>query len=257
MSWASSRQSKYILGILVFVGIIFLIILWPTITKAPTCSDGKQNGAETGVDCGGSCQRVCSSEASEPIILWSRGFNITGGSYNLVAMVENQNKDAAVEEASYEFKIYDSNNLLIGRRDGMTFIPPNQQFAVFEPRFDAGKAQVKSVSFEFTSPFVWVKKAPTLQTLPISVDHIVFSTMPTPTLTAQVNNNSIYTLPEFDVIAILYDADHNAINVSKTHSDGLASNSNAPLLFTWPNLLSASPVTQDILVQIDPFSTNF
>jgi hypothetical protein len=257
MSWASGRQSKYFLGVLIFVGLVFLVILYPTLTKAPTCSDGKQNGGEAGVDCGGSCRRVCNSQASEPIILWSRAFNITGSSYNLLAMVENQNKDAGIEQVSYEFKVYDTNNLLIGVRDGTTFIPPNQQFAIFEPRFDAGKAQVKSVIFQFTSPFVWLKEAPTLQTMPIPVDHIAFSTTPTPTLTAQINNETIYTLPAFDVIAILYDANHNAINVSKTYITGMQSNSTAPLLFTWPNTLGETPVTQDILVQINPFTTGF
>jgi hypothetical protein len=31
--------------------------------EIPTCSDVKQNGSETGIDCGGSCTQVCRVQA--------------------------------------------------------------------------------------------------------------------------------------------------------------------------------------------------
>jgi hypothetical protein len=259
MSWASHRQSKYLLGVLLVCAVILFILIYPSLTKAPTCSDGKQDGTETGVDCGGLCDRMCMSDVSDPLVLWSRAFNISGSTYSLVAYVENQNKGAAVAQASYEFRVYDTNNLLIGRRDGTTFIPPNQEFAIFEPRFDAGQAVVKSTSFEFTtSPLIWVKKAPTIQTLPITVDHIVMGdNQSAPTLTAQVNNNSIYDLPPFNVVTILYDTNHNAISASETYNPGLLSNQSAPLLFTWPEAFRENVATKDILVEINPFTTSF
>lgn len=258
MSWASRRQSQYIGGLVLVIGMIALLFALPTLTKKPTCSDGKQNGGEKGVDCGGLCQRICYADVTDPQILWQRAFPVTGNVYNLVALVENRNKDAAVAQASYEFRIYDTNNILIGRRQGTTFIPPNQQFAVFDSRFDAGANGIRSVTFDFTSPFVWIKKKPTIQTLPIRVDNKVLNTDKGNTnLTARINNDSIYDLPEFDVITILYGADHNAINASKTHKEGLASNGNSLLLFTWPQALSDTPVTEDIMVLVNPFITPF
>ncbi len=255
MSWAARRQAQYLLGLFGFIALVAFIIVYPMLTKPATCSDGKRNGGESGIDCGGSCQRICNSDVSEPIILWKRAFPVSNSNYNLVAYIENHNKAAAVAVASYEFRIYDTNNLLIGRRQGTTFIPPNQQFAVFEPRFDAGKSEVRSILFEFTSPFIWVKMEPKLQTFPINVDNIVYGDDKTaPTMTARIKNESVYDLPAFDVMAILYDTEHNAINVSKTHKDGLESNTNAPLLFTWPLPFSTDPVTQDVLPQINPFT---
>lgn len=226
--------------------------------KVPTCSDLKQNGTETGVDCGGTCALMCKSEIAEPVILWSRAFPVLGNNYNLVAFIENRNKNAGVYNAPYEFRIYDTNNKLIGRRQGSTFISPNQQFAVFESRFDSGQAQIKSVSFEFLSPLVWIKKDPTLQKLPITVNKIVLdNNKDTPRLSAMVNNDSIQDLPEFDVIAILYDIDHNAINASKTHKDKLLNGSSLPIIFTWPEPLIGIPTTEDILISINPFTVSF
>ena len=258
MSWASRRQSKYLLGLFLFIGLIVLVFLWPTLTRKPTCTDGKQNGGETGVDCGGLCQRLCNASVSEPVVMWSRAFPVTGSMYNLVAFVKNQNKSAGIANIKYEFRIYDTNNLLIGRREGSTFIPPNQDFAVFESRFDSGQSQIRSVTFDFLPPFVWLKKEPTLALLPISIDSVMYGdNLAKPTLTARIMNDSIYNLPEFDVISILYDVNRIAINASKTHRSVLESNSTAPLLFTWPEAFPEIPVTQDIFISINPFTVSF
>jgi len=103
-----------------------------------------------------------------------------------------------------------------------------------------------------------VKKAPQIQTLPIRVDRILMGEDPlAPTLSARIVNDSIYSLPEFDVITILYNASHNAISVSKTHKDGIPSNSTTPVFFTWPTAFSETPVVKDVLVQINPFVFSF
>ncbi len=258
MSWATRRQFKYAFGVFLFFGLIIFAIIYPVIFKAPTCQDGKNNADESGVDCGGSCSLMCKSEIFSPVVLWNRAFLVINNNYNLVAYVENRNRDSAVLKASYEFRIYDNNNKLLGRREGSTFIPPNQQFAIFEPRFDAGEGQIKTVTFEFIEPLIWVKKAPTLQALPIRVNNIVFDdNKDTPSLSAIINNDSVYDLPEFNVIAILYDKDNNAINASKTYKDKLLSNDSIPVFFTWPEILSATPVRKDVIISINPFSVSF
>jgi hypothetical protein len=258
MSWASNRQIKYFSGFVASIAIVVFIIISPILFKKPTCIDNKKNGNETGIDCGGSCSLMCKEDIIAPVVVWSRAFPVVGNIHNLVAYVENRNKSSAVFSASYEFRIYDQNNKLLGRREGKTFIPPNQQFAVFESRFDAGQGKIKTVTFEFLEPIVWVKKSPTLQTLPIRVNNISLdNNKDTPTLSAVLNNDSIYDLPEFDVVAILYDMDHNAINASKTHKEKLFSNNKMPIIFTWPETLSEIPITEDILIQINPFAVSF
>lgn len=258
MSWASKRQFKYFSIFIAFVALVIFILIYPMLFKKPTCSDGKQNGTEIGVDCGGSCSIMCKIDVSDPSIIWSRAFHVTDNNYNLVAYVENRNKNSAVVSAKYEFRIYDTNNKLLGRREGITFIPPNQQFAVFESRFDSGESKIKSVTFEFLSPLVWVKKFPTLQTLPIRVKNIIFdNNKDTPGLSAIISNESVYDIPEFDVITILYDVNKNAINASKTHKYKLLSNSSMPVTFTWPEELPIVSVTQDVMVLINPFLVSF
>ncbi|NVN97408.1 hypothetical protein HXX01_04255 [Candidatus Nomurabacteria bacterium] len=258
MTWAAQRRLQYIGGLFLVFCIILFIFLYPIIFRKPTCFDGKQNGDETGVDCGGSCQLMCKEKISDPVILWSRAFPVVGNTYNLVAYIENQNKNSGVVEASYEFRVYDVKNLLIGRRQGTTFIPPNKQFAIFEPRIDFAQREVKSVSFEFTGPLTWVRKEPTLNNLSIFADKVTMGDdMNNPSLTAVIKNESIYEIPSFDVIAILYDENHNAINASKTVKESLPSNDSMPVFFTWPNALTGVPVIKDVLISINPFTVSF
>jgi len=258
MNWAAQRRLQYLGGLFLVFCIIIFIFLIPVIWRKPTCTDGKKNGDEVGVDCGGSCELMCKEKVSDPLILWSRAFHVVGNTYNLVAYVENQNKNSGVIEANYEFRIYDTDNLLIGRRQGSTFIPPNKQFAIFEPRYDFGQSKVKSVSFEFTGPFTWIKKEPTINNLALFVNDITIGNdIKSPSLTATIKNESIYEIPSFEVVAILYDENHNAINASKTVKDGLRSNDSLPVFFTWPEAFTSTPVTEDVLISINPFTASF
>lgn len=258
MSWASKRRAQYLFGVFLFFGLILFLILYPYIFKKPTCADGKQNGTETGVDCGGSCLSMCPNDVSEPIVVWARAVPVIDNIYNLVALVENPNKISAIENAKYEFRVYNTNNELVGVREGSTFISPNKRFAVFEPRFDLGEGTLKSVTFDFIAPYDWVKKETKLDTLPIRNENIVFeNSADYPSLSLSVKNDSIYNLPEFDVISILYDIDGNVINASKTHKNPLASGEASSVFFTWPKHFDSIPVVKDIFVLINPFNVSF
>lgn len=258
MSWASKRRAQYLSLVFLFFGLILFLILYPYIFKKPTCSDGKQNGTETGVDCGGSCLSMCSTDVSDPIVVWARAVPVIDSTYNLVALVENTNKSSAIENAKYEFRVYNTNNELIGVREGSTFISPNKRFAVFESRFDIGESTLKSVTFNFIPPYDWVKKETELNTLSIRNENIIFDNSEySPSLSLQVKNDSVYNIPEFDVIAILYDSDGNVINASKTHKNSLLSSGTSSVFFTWPKQFETIPAVKDIFVLINPFNVSF
>ena len=57
ISWAAKKQLTYLLFALVAVAGLIAAI-WLNIT-APSCTDGKQNQDEQGIDCGGVCAKEC------------------------------------------------------------------------------------------------------------------------------------------------------------------------------------------------------
>jgi hypothetical protein len=255
LSWGSKRKLTYlaIFSIILIIGA--MLLLWPYFNRPPTCFDGKQNGDESGVDCGGSCAKVCSFEAYQLVTLWSRAFPVTDGVYNLMAYVENQNRESGVSRINYEFRAYDQNNVFLGRKEGSTFVGSNDRTAIFESGFEVGNREPYRVDFQFTSVPVWTRiNREQRNALAIDVQDRVLSNISTsPKLEATVINNTLIDITNLDVYVILYDESDNVINVSKTFIPRLIKNSRSSIVFTWPRPLVKNPSRIDILPQVNIF----
>jgi hypothetical protein len=257
MTWAFKRQVFYIVVLILFFALMGFLVSYPYLNRAPTCSDLKQNGDETGVDCGGSCALACLAETDELSILWARSFRVVPGRYNAVAYVENQNPDLAVDKISYRFRFADKDNIYIGRREGETFIPPGGAFAIFEPAIDVGNSIPVYTTFEFTENPTWIRVSEDkIDQLKVSAGDIVLENETTmPHLSATINNNSLFIIPELGVVAILYDASHNAVSVSRTYIDVLNAGESRQVNFTWPEPIPKEVVFREIIPMYNIFLT--
>src|ERR1035437_8450621 len=139
-TWALKRQFFYVLILVLFIAIVGFLIIQPSLNKPPSCTDGKQNGNETGVDSGGSCLNADPALVDSVSILWARAFRVVPGRYNAVAYIinhnKNENKMGAEKKKIYSFRFADANNFYMGKGEGTPFIPPAGNFAVFEPGID-------------------------------------------------------------------------------------------------------------------------
>jgi len=232
------------------------LIAAPILNKAPSCFDGKQNGTETGVDCGGSCAAACTSQVDAISVLWARAFKVVPGRYNAVAYLENHNKNTAINEINYRFRFADANNVYIGKREGSTFVPSGGKFAVFEPGIAIGNSIPVYTTFEFTSVPQWVTVSQQkISQLQVSASNITLLNEDTsPRLSATVTNNSFFTIPEIDVVAILYDANQNAISASRTYLETMAGGESRDVNFTWPEPFSSKIIVKEIIPMYNIFS---
>ncbi len=161
-AWASKRKTLYFSFLGLFVlGFIFIFVV-PRFQNPPTCSDGIQNGNEGGVDCGAGCPLYCEALARPLVVVWSRSFPVVSGRYNAFALIENQNTDAAIHSLDYEFRLYDENNIFIGRKTGTTYIPHNGQRVIVEPGIDTGNRVVARTEFEWIENPIWLNLPPRL-----------------------------------------------------------------------------------------------
>ncbi len=232
------------------------MIIYPQVNKTPTCFDGKQNGDETGVDCGGSCVRACINQVDQISIVWSRIFKVVDGRYNAVAYLTNHNKNTAINKINYRFRFADERNIYIGKRDGSTYVPPSGNFAVFEPAIDMGNSTPVYVSFEFTQVPNWVfVPEDKINQLKVFVSNINLSTPETtPRLSAVIKNNSLFSIPDVNVVAILYDSLGNAVSASRTYVKILDKEESKDLNFTWPEPFDKIVVKQEIIPIYNIFS---
>jgi hypothetical protein len=255
-TWALKRQIFYVIILLLFISIFGFLIISPTLNKAPSCVDGKQNGNETGVDCGGVCINACLAQVDPVSVLWARAFRVIPGRYNAVAYIVNHNKNVAVMKINYRFRFADANNIYIGKREGTTFIPPAGNFAVFEPGIDIGNSIPVYTTFEFTETPVWLQVSQDkIDQLKVLVSNINLTNETTsPNLSATLTNNSLFNIPDVNVIAILYDAGGNAVSASRTYISQLAPLQMNNINFTWPESFSGVVVAKEIIPLYDIFS---
>ncbi|MEN9649059.1 MAG: hypothetical protein RL094_26 [Candidatus Parcubacteria bacterium] len=239
ISWAAKRQLAYATLVLVVLLIVIgLPVYFIYIQKQPTCFDKIKNQNEQGVDCGGVCQRACMEQVIPlPITMWSRAFKVSGGTYNLAAYVQNANVDYTSEPTRYLFRVYDSENVLIGIREGITSVPPTKSFPIFEQAFNTGERVPAKVFFEFTRGMVWKKYAGVKPEIEVIDERFVGTTTASssmPRLEAALSNKTVNTYRNIEVVTIVYDIDGNAMAASRTYVDILPGKQQVPILFTWP-----------------------
>ena len=254
--WAFKRKALYLIVVVAFISGLGYLIIAPYFNQAQTCFDGKQNGTETGVDCGGSCAIACTLQVDQISILWSRAFEVVPGRYNAVAYLENHNENDAIEKISYRFRFADKDNIYIGKREGETYIPPKGKFAVFESAIDVGNSVPVYTTFEFTEAPNWIQVSKTkIDQVKVFVSNIDLEDESTePKLSAVVKNNSLFRIPDVSFVVILYDALGNAVSASRTYLTVLEGEESANLNFTWREPIPSPVVVKEIIPMFDIFS---
>ena len=250
ISWSSKR--KFFIGglILLGVGILVIIPAFFLLYAKPTCFDGKKNQNETGVDCGGSCVAICQSDFLKPIVDWSRAFKVSEGAYSALAYLVNPNPSAGVERFEYKFTLYDEKNVVIAERYGFSSLPPGKPVPIFEGNILTGEREPVRSVFEIVSVLVWHKIDSGTPNLKITSHE--FSGGDNPRLKALVENKSSVPLVNFEVTALLYDSNDNALAVSRTVVDFLAPNALKTIYFTWRLPMPAEVVRIEIKPKLYP-----
>jgi len=255
MTWALKRQLLFLGIFIVLLLALGYLIISPYINKTPTCTDNKQNGDETGIDCGGSCAKACIFEVDQISILWARTFQVIPGRYNAVAYLENHNKNTVIKKINYRFRFADKDNIYIGKREGETFIPTGGKFAIFEAGIGVGNSIPVYTTFEFTEMPVWTKVSEDkVKQLKVLVSDIKLENQDTsPRLSTTIKNDSLFIIPEVSVIALLYDEKGNAVSASHTYLDVLETEESENINFTWPEPILGNVIAKEIIPLYDIF----
>lgn len=236
MEWSQKRKILYALG---FTFAIIALASYPTyqlLHKTPTCFDKKQNGTETGVDCGGGCALVCVSDAKPPRAVWAKAFPISGQTYDLGAYVENTNASAGVKSAHYTIRVLDSVGQLLAEKKGVTELAPASRVLLFETGVAfSGTPESVEVSFDSADLAQWTK-ATTAPSSVVTKNQNLKNTDTKPRFDAVlVNTDPVNDVTNLTLSAIIYDALRHPIAVSKTFVDNVPKAGEQNIFFTWPS----------------------
>lgn len=251
--WALWRRTQYFGGFAVIVILILGWVYFDNFYQKPTCFDSKKNGDELAVDCGGKCVRICSLSVNEPTVKWSRSFKVTNGVYNAVAYVENTNREAASGNVEYVFSLYDEAGLITSR-EGVTILPPDGLYPIFEGRIETGRRTPTRTFIEIKPIKVWQPSLAGREQFTV-VERSLNSADSRPRLDAVLRNNGLEEVKEVEVVATIFDAHGTALASSRTFVDNFAPRSDTQIFFTWPEpiatTLRSCEIPTDVLLAID------
>jgi hypothetical protein len=233
MSWGTKRRNLILFTLFLFIFIPVSFIAFLIFYNPPSCFDLKQNGDEQGIDCGGSCQLVCTNQAFDPVVLWERYFRIDDGIYNVLAYIENPNPTAEIVQAEYVFKLFNEENVLIAEKPGTITFAPKSVRPIIETGLITEKQVPTRVSFEFTKPFTFEKKDPK-DAIVIIKEETIENEKTSPRVKAAIQNISLQRLRNIEVVVIIYDSFDNVLGTSSTFVPDLGPEESKDIVFTWP-----------------------
>ena len=253
--WSIKRKriifSIVFFSLVVVVGLPILFLLY----EKPTCTNFKQDGDETGIDCGGSCQLLCRAE-SLPLILRGdpRILTVSDNTYEVVALIENPNNNGEIYRAGYTIRLYGAQSSIpLKVIEGETHVPKGITFSIFEGPFNLEPGVVPSrATFQWKEEtLIWQKN--TLLVPEIMVSDIIISREDTsPRLDANIKNVTLETVSNIDLAALISDETSSVFAASKTFIDVLPPGATVPVVFTWPEAFERKAVNTNIIIRILP-----
>ncbi len=230
LSWSKQRKFLYTTVFSVIAAVLLLTVYLQFFTDAPTCFDGKFNGNEKGIDCGGSCALFCADQTRSPVVLWSRSFEVSPHTYTAAAYVQNPNPGAAARNVAYSFQLFDDKNLLVTERVGVINIPPLQTVPFIDPNINVGNRTVARALFAFSEEPVW-QKVGAMPALRVTNQYLSEDGSQ---LSATIANESIENADKVTVTAVLFDRDGVARAASRSILPLIPRKGSQDVTFTWP-----------------------
>lgn len=234
-----------------FLATIIGVPLAMYLHKEPTCFDGIVNQGETSPDHGGPCVLLDEWALTPHAVLWARAFRVREGIYDAVAYVENPNAFAGLARNTYRMKLYDSENVLVAERTGVTPIMPGGVTPVFEGGINSGNRIAVRAIFELEDMPVWQRMRSRAPAVTVS-NRSLIDIDTSPRLTAQVQNTSVADLTDLLLVAVIFDPAGNAFASSQTAIARLSAGESRKITFTWPEPFLITVGRIDILPVVAP-----
>ena len=254
MSWAARRRFIILLIIGAVATAFFVIILVATFYRAPSCSDGVQNQAEAGIDCGGPCQYLCTKQQQPPTVLFTKAIQNGEGRIDVIAKVENKNADAAAKNVSYDITLYGTGQVVIQKVTGTIDLPAGASVPVFVPNIPSGKQTIVSAFLDIapSSPR-WFAMQSDSRIVPTVSNIKQIGTLNAPRIEAVLTNSSVTTLTNVKAIVLVRSDMGDVIAASSTIVPAIPAQERATAIFTWNNPFPSAPASIEV-VPIIPLS---
>jgi len=241
------RQRKQIIIIAIYTIVFLLVVgsIWAMFLPDPSCSDGKQNQNETGIDCGGVCGE-CAIEADDLEVGEVFFSEVDFGIYDVAALVENPNALFGSGSFSYTFEFLGKDGQVIREISGQTYILPSQERYIMEVNI---AQEVEPADVRLRLGEVRWEKFTEYEAPSISVTNRSFERVSSGTMYAQarglVRNESPYDFETVEVFVGLRDSSGRIIAIGRTDMQTVRAGERRDFIVQWPNAFEGSVASVD------------
>jgi len=248
MSWAANRRFLILLIIGAVIVAFLTIVLITTVYKTPSCTDGIQNQDETGVDCGGSCQYLCTAEVQPPTVLFTKILDNDSGRTDIIALIENKNADVAAKNVPYRITLYGDNQLFIQEINGTVDLPPGATIPIYLTGVTSGEQKIKSAFLDISASAPrWFSLPSSSRIMPTVLHTSQNDSATFPRVETILANPSSAPMSNVQAIVLVYDARKDVIAASKTIVSLIPPRGQATAVFTWNNAFVGIPVSIEVV----------
>lgn len=242
----------YILIFGVFGALIYYIF-----EPDPTCSDGKKNQAETGIDCGGPCA-TCRKEINAKEISIDEKYFVYGNKnqFDVMASIANPNDKYGAISFNYEFQLLDQAGSVLEKRSGKSFILPGERKYIVELNLYSAVNPYR-LNFEI-SDVKWDEFLEYAEPKLNIYQKNYYEEFEKNIISGLLRNESYFDFNTIELSIVLRDAKGNPVALGKSEMRTIKSQEERDFKLIWPYKFSESVVNVDIKAEADVFdSDNF
>lgn len=260
-SWRQSRKFTFIATLILIILGLVAYGSYPYFNKPATCFDGKQNGDERGVDCGGSCKLICITDVIPLDVKYAKAVPTDIGLYDVAALIENRNKDKDTSDGNidYTFLIYDKSGSVIKTISGSTTLPIGQSFPIIIQNvpitLSAGN-QITNVVLNISNNKPWQAQDSTYANSFFKITNIDFKRNfnNISQLKVTITNLTRAYFRNVPVNVLVFDSNHNLIATNSTILKEINGSASQDLAFTWRNPLTIENPKIEVYPVVTPYT---
>ncbi len=259
-----SRNTKRTVIIAIYLTIFSGIgwFLWNMLQAPASCSDGKKNQNEQGIDCGGVCVSCPDVIEAKPFEIKSVSM-VTGGQgrYDVIVEIKNPNSIYGAKKIPYVIVLRDAEGIEIERVENESFALPSQSRYIAELNIPSNTVPARAEAIINSKEIQWVKFVD-YEDPNFVVSGERFGTVESGINYAQafgiVNNRSTFDFQDVGVIVILKNEKNKPIAVNKTVMRDLIAYRQRDFSLSWPYRFPGKITTMEVEVEANVYdSENF
>lgn len=242
----------YLLFLLSFLGGIFFLFFY----QAPSCTDGKKNQDETGIDCGGRCSEYCLADLVSAPLRISEGEVLAykDTSSDAIGTVRNPNSKAALKSADYTFTLYGTNGQVVGEAKGEFSLLPLEERTLVSLGLPVAKRAVARAELTVSNE-EWVAFPDFTEAPDIKIANQQFGLLSGAAGYAEakglVQNKSPYDIRTLGIVVVARDENGQALSVNRTTMNTLQSGETRDFRLVWPESFEGVPARADMEIHFD------